>query len=336
MTMEGNDMECERIQRLREASEWLLRLQRDSRTDETIDEWLCWCDAHGENLNTFQRLQQSWKDLDALKPHAYALRSRSTAEDSLVLASGQWKLRVGLAIAAGLGAITLAVALIQDGWKASVPPMRAVTAAQSNRVATLPDGSKMILGAQSRVNMNFDGLQRQLQLSKGEAYFKVKHDKERPFVVQAGEISVTAIGTAFDVRRDRDTVIITVEEGIVDVSSRAAGRVPATWRAEAGHQVTYSASDRSASIASVNTSAELAWRNGQLAYVREPLPSVVDDLNRYSNQKVVLEGSKVSELRFTGTAFASSVEDWATGIAQIYPVDVRRTASGEIVLRWRD
>lgn len=361
--MEANDMEGERLQRLRAASEWLLRLQTAKPTEGAIDEWLRWCDAHADNFGTFQRLQRSWQDLDALKPQARALRVLSSAtreelKQGVLLEQERHQLRDALpsrkasgpdpefmgnglrrmawALAAGIGVMALAVVAFHVAWKPPAPAVWDVDAALINRSATLPDGSKMILGAQSRVNMNFEGPQRQLALSTGEAYFKVRHDKARPFVVQAGDISVTAIGTAFDVRRGPGEVIITVEEGVVDVSSQALGRRPATWRAEAGYQVTYSLRDRSASIASVDASAELAWRNSELAYVREPLPSVVEDLNRYSSQKLVLGDAKVSELRFTGTAFASAVQDWATGIAQIYPVEVRKTESGEIVLHWRD
>ncbi len=67
------------------------------------------------------------------------------------------------------------------------------------------------------------------------------------------------------------------------MSSRANGkqaRHPA--RAEAGYQLIYSTRDRTASLASVNPATELAWRDGELAYVREPLGSVVEEnLNRY-------------------------------------------------------
>lgn len=195
----------------------------------------------------------------------------------------------------------------------------------------------MILGVQSRVNMDFNGPKRQLDLSNGEAYFKVQHDKSRPFVVQAGELSVTAIGTAFDVRRDDDHVTVTVEEGTVEVraSSPAEGRSgesPVTWRAEAGYQLTYSTRDRTASIASVNADAELAWRNGELAYVREPLRTVVENLNRYSARKIVIEDPAIAALPFTGTAFASSLDDWLAGLEQAYPITAKRTDSGDVIL----
>jgi len=63
-----------------------------------------------------------------------------------------------------------------------------------NRRATLPDGSIVELGAKTSVAVNFDKGRRAMQLSPGEAYFKVQPDKKRPFVVHAGDVEVTAIG----------------------------------------------------------------------------------------------------------------------------------------------
>jgi len=210
-----------------------------------------------------------------------------------------------------------------------------VAAAATNRAATLPDGSRMILGTQSRVDVDFNGPRRQLNLSTGEAYFNVQHDRLRPFVVQAGTIRVTAIGTAFDVRRERDKITVTVEEGTVEVASSPTGSAeakPALWRAEAGYQLTYSIPQRTASIASVNPTAELAWRNGELSYVREPLGSVVENLNRYSSRKIIIADPEIAQLPFTGTAFAASADDWLAGVVQAYPVTIQRTASGDVML----
>lgn len=243
--------------------------------------------------------------------------------------------RTGWAIAAGLCVIALAVTIFHYRFDPAAASLQQVTAVLTNRAATLPDGSRMILGTQSRVDVNFNGPQRRLDLSSGEAYFKVKHDKSRPFVVRAGDVSVTAVGTAFDVRRGQDKVTITVEEGTVDVSSRNPDGKATVWRAEAGYQITYSTAERTASIASVNPTAELAWRKGDLAYRYEPLGEVIEDINRYSTQRIVIADPEVAKIPFTGTAFASSVDGWLAGLEQAYPVTVNRTARGDIILSAR-
>jgi transmembrane sensor len=333
-----------RSKRLEEASQWLLRMHDPKRTDAEMTEWLRWLDADPQNLAEFERLQGDWIDLNALKGEEFPLAARDKTglpepgKQYFVHRYFRGRFMAGRrswGIAAAVAAITVATAVFYQPSilpSTPTPPQAAVTI---YRAATLPDGSKMILGMQSRVNMDFNGAKRQLDLSSGAAYFDVEHDESRPFVVQAGDISVTAVGTAFDVRRERNSVTVTVEEGTVEVSSLANSPRPTTWRAEAGYQLTYSTLDHTASLASVNPGAELDWRNGQLAYVREPLGAVVENLNRYSTRKIVIEDAVIATLPFTGTAFASSLDDWIAGIEQAYPIKAKRTSSGDIILSTR-
>ncbi len=369
MSPDGRMIDRQRVDRLSEAAEWLLRLQQPERTEEEYTEWLRWCDADPENLGAFETVQARWQDLDALKggvgvsaanihgaepQHAFKLtaeqrrvlleqeagspsgvlseadkRRRSSGRRLRLPAKAVW------AIAASVGTLAVALAVVRFIGGATAEPAQKVVTDLTNRATTLPDGSRMILGAQSRVDVDFNGPQRQLDLSSGEAYFKVKHDRARPFVVKAGEVSVTAVGTAFDVRRGKDKVTITVEEGVVDVGSRGPGGEPTVWRAEAGYQVTYSLRQRTASIAGVNPTAELAWRNGELAYIYEPLGTVVEDLNRYSARRIVIADPQVAQIPFTGTAFVTSLDGWLAGIEQAHPVSVSRAANGDIVLSAR-
>jgi transmembrane sensor len=340
MTTSIRAMDPARLKRLDDAAEWLLRMQDPARTDSEMNEWLRWIDADPENLAEFERLQHDWSDLDALKcdelrltpEQKSALLEQERNELAVRRAARSFvSRRLGWALAAGVAAVAISLGVFQYTRTAAPAVSQQIAAAQTSRAATLPDGSRMILGEQSRVDMDFNGAKRQLDLSEGEAYFQVQHDKERPFVVHAGEISVTAVGTAFDVRREHDRITVTVEEGIVEVRS-AGDSQPVTWRAGAGYQLTYSTSKRTASFASVSPTAELAWRKGEMAYVREPLGAVVDNLNRYSARRIVIDDPSLAALPFTGTAFVESLDDWLTGIEQAYPVTVTRAPNGDIVL----
>jgi transmembrane sensor len=344
MTNPTNASEWTRSKRLEEASQWLLRMHHPQRTDAEMTEWLRWLDADPENLAEFERLQGDWIDLNALKGEEFHLAARD--KTGLPEPGRQYFFhryfhgrsiarRRSWGIAAAVAAVTVAAAVFYQPSILPSTPRQPLAAVTIHRAATLPDGSKMILGMQSRVNMDFNGAKRQLDLSSGVAYFEVKHDESRPFVVQAGDISVTAVGTAFDVRRERNSVTVTVAEGTVEVSSLVNSPRPATWRAEAGYQLTYSTLDHTASLANVNPGAKLDWRNGQLAYIREPLGAVVENLNRYSTRKIVIEDAEIATLPFTGTAFASSLDDWVAGIEQAYPIKAKHTSGGDIILSTR-
>jgi transmembrane sensor len=312
------------LNRLEQASEWLLRMDNPARTEEDVNEWLRWCDEDSENLAAFEAFQRDWRDLDALKQESHRLSISRTRRRTPM---------VPMAVAACLVLVALVVMLLPHDRELSIP-RRQLAATQTNRAATLPDGSRVILSAQTSINVDFNGSQRNLELSAGEAYFKVKHDRRHPFIVHAGDISVTAVGTAFDVRRAPDGVTVTVEEGTVEIAGNvfAEKGLPTTWRAEAGYRLTYSSQGRTAMIASVDASSALAWRSGELAYVWEPLGAVIEDLNRYSEHKVIIKDPAIAELRFTGTVFTASLTDWVKAVEQAYPVRADTTANGDIVL----
>jgi transmembrane sensor len=333
--------EASKLNRFEQASEWLLRMDNPDRTEEDVNEWLRWCDEDPHNLAAFEAFQKDWRDLDALKIPAGATGPTPTGngvDDGLVrdlpISKVQrWRLTVPAAIAAGLAVVAVTSLLLRREHELPNPPQQ-VAAAETNRAATLPDGSRVILSALTSLNVDFNGSRRNLELSSGEGYFKVQHDRNHPFIVHAGDVSVTAIGTAFDVRREPNRVTVTVEEGTVEIAGSAFAKIglPTTWRAEAGYQLTYSSNGRTAMISSVDTSSALEWRSGELAYVWEPLGAVIEDLNRYSKHQVIIKDPAIATLRFTGTVFTASITDWVKAIEQAYPVRADTTPNGDIVL----
>jgi transmembrane sensor len=85
---------------------------------------------------------------------------------------------------------------------------------------TLSDGSVVTLNKNSllRYPEKFRGGQRQVWLSKGEAFFTVTHDKKKPFLIHTGDAVIRVVGTSFNVKNKDGNVEVIVETGIVQVS----------------------------------------------------------------------------------------------------------------------
>ncbi len=96
-----------------------------------------------------------------------------------------------------------------------------ITSIGEQRTVPLDDGSRIALNSNSQVQIEFTADKRTVRLLRGEAFFEVAHNKERPFVVIAGENEVTAVGTAFEVRYEPDHIDVTLVEGKVNVTSTA-------------------------------------------------------------------------------------------------------------------
>ncbi len=219
------------------------------------------------------------------------------------------------------------------------------TVAAEHRAVDLADGSRIELGAASALSVNFSGSRRTVVLEQGEALFEVAKDKDRPFVVVAGSGTITAVGTAFNVRRDTDRVVVTVTEGIVEVAQ--ARRRPATLPPDVpvaedmspAAETTLTAGERAAYDAGglrrlddVTPEAATGWREGRLRYRAEALKHVISDVDRYSDKQIIL-GDGVGELVFTGTVFQDEADDWLMGLEQVFPVEVVPMDGNRVLVR---
>lgn len=314
-----------------EAAQWLLRLREDQLSEDETRQWLRWCEAHPDNLRAFERIQKLWRaipvqleremEADLLPPLRNAQRIEASHE-RFVRAGRGW------AIAAGLIGFIVCLPL---AYRAFVTPSSAVQAKieaplRVNESSVLPDGSRVALGAGSTVALDFTHKQRRLDMQDGMAFFDVKPDKARPFVVHAGPISVTAVGTAFNVRRNGGRVVVTVEEGKVRIEN--AGKA---IEAEAGYQLAYDSRSGEARLSPVNPAAELSWREGRLVYNGEPLEFVIATVNQYSAKPITLSDPALGRLKFTGTVLTDSIDTWLTALPNAFPITVKE-ADGRLVL----
>jgi transmembrane sensor len=203
------------------------------------------------------------------------------------------------------------------------------TGTAEHRRIPLADGSIVELGARSVVRVQLTDEQRDVFIDGGEAFFEVAKDPERPFIVRAGALQLTALGTAFNVRRDADRVVVSVQEGRVRAAVNDAEEALGTLTPR--QQLRYDASG-SGPIERVDLERIAAWREGRLQYLYEPLSDVVGDINRYSHRQIVLD-ERASQLRFTGTVFPENVAGFIDQLPGIFSLQVVEADADRIVFR---
>jgi transmembrane sensor len=340
MTIKSAPQELDELQRMNMAAEWVLLLRQEQIRDEDIANWLQWCEADPRNQHAFDRAQKLLNltralraqdlqdDMAARPPLAESDRPARRAPSTRGLrrapgARSAWlshpALRFGLAIAA--------TALIVSGawtWYTGMPvaAQAVVFSPEPVHASLLPDGSRMELAEKTEVAVNYTAQQRTLEMQNGAAYFTVVPNKQRPFVVAAGPVRVRAVGTAFNVRRAGDRVVVTVTKGSVAVS-RADGNVAMPdhpVQVAAGGQLVWDKGQQGAAVTAVDPAVALAWREGRLEYAGEPLGAVIADINRYSSRPVSIADESVKKLRFTGTVMTDSTEEWLRALPGNFPV----------------
>jgi transmembrane sensor len=214
------------------------------------------------------------------------------------------------------------------------------TAVGEQRRITLADGSSLDLAPDSLVSTRFTLARRDLRLVRGQAFFAVAHNAVRPFIVHANNLTVTAVGTEFDVRISPGSTAVTVGEGRVTVAPDAEGVGSGSRsnveivRASVGQRVTFSKSAHRLSVATVDSKIAGSWRDGTLQFVGEPLEDVINAINRYTAPQIVVAPA-FQRTRFTGTVSPPKVREWLKALEQIYPVEVVDQGANGVLIRSR-
>jgi len=345
-------------ERLHAAGDWLLRLQSEQLEQQDLAEWVEWYGADVNNRAAFEEMQANYEMLRTMSPeHKQLLAARvlSSSERPGVWrrlagwfsANASWPAGRERIFAACIGAciaftVSFGIWYVSPAHKPSIVQTSVYrTDRGKHEVVSLVDGSQLHVGAKSSIFVTYTDEGRYLVLEGGEAFFKVTHDSKRPFIVQAGSISIRAVGTEFSVRRAAERVMVTVREGVVDVvpqfnaqprSASAVGKPKDKVRIVAGERVTLSSTDTDLSVMEAEAGAALAWQNGRLEFVDEPLRAVVATINRYSDRELILTDMKLGELSFTGTVYEGRIDEWLQALQQVFPVRVMSEGSDAILL----
>lgn len=328
----------------REARGWFVRLRDEDVSPGEIAQWQAWLARSPAHQAAYDAVALTWEaaaSASAPRPMAEELRADDYDGQLPVAAwrrAPRRRWRAPAAMAAGLAAIVLTGAGF--AWVGQAPAGQAITTARAEHKATaLADGSNVAVGAMTGLQVRFTERRREIRVDSGEAYFEVAKDKSRPFVVATPFGSVTAVGTAFNVDVSETRMSLDVTEGVVLVEPHAPGLPPvlrglgaSPMRVAAGQRLLVEGGRISVSTRVEAAAASVTWPEGRLEYRGEPLRAVVEDVNRYASHPVVLHDEALGDLSYTGTVRLDAADDWASALPAAFPLRVKRSADGVVVL----
>jgi transmembrane sensor len=305
---------------LAEAVAWHLRLQ--SGADRDWEEFVEWLEADPARSQAYDQVEAGHA---AITAGAFA----HAADPSLIGAADEtprarWR---GLGIATALAAMAAAIliALFATPLLTSAADRYEVaTAPGERRDVQIADGSTVSLNGGTRVilDRNDPGV---AELVTGEASFTIRHGRDRPFTVIAGEHRVQDVGTSFNLVRDSSDFSVEVIEGAVIYDPHRSA-----VRLGAGQTLRVSGNARPV-VARQNPQDLAAWRRGRLSYAGAPLSRVTRDVSRTLGVDVAVD-PEVAALPFTGSIRISgepgaTVNDLATSVG----LRARRAGRGWLI-----
>jgi transmembrane sensor len=309
------------------AAEWVARVDRSGEDGDVLAELAAWLSGDERRQGAYFRAQSTWAMLD--RARVLAGGRAEEPEGPAETAPRGWLSRRqmlwgGSAAAASLAAIATGVGL----WPR--PPLRIETALGEIRRVPLKDGSMAAVNTATRLAVTMRPDIRRIALDHGEAWFQVAKDRARPFVVEAGDVRVRAVGTAFSVRRTDDGADVQVTEGVVEVWS--VGDEANKRRVAAGARTFVSDASGPSVVAeaSVAIDRNLAWRSGQLIFDGDTLGAAAAEFNRYNKVQVRIDDPALASEKFVGRFRTNEPDAFAKAAATI--LGARAQSDGEQIV----
>ncbi|OMP79127.1 FecR family protein [[Flexibacter] sp. ATCC 35208] len=204
----------------------------------------------------------------------------------------------------------------------------------------LEDGTTVVLSSGSKLKhvLHFGRQQRYIQL-EGKAFFDVAKDKDRPFTVEAGGLTTTALGTSFRITALKGEVHVQLISGKVVVKKASTTFKPVYLNP--GQQLVFNTQQEKAIVSDnklpslKTTPAKIAANEtkGQVFH-QEPLKNVFLTLQSYYHTSITFDEQQLKNMKFSGTyADTDSVADLLSVITLVNGLKLEKTATGYNITR---
>ncbi|GAB2982315.1 FecR domain-containing protein [Mucilaginibacter puniceus] len=166
---------------------------------------------------------------------------------------------------------------------------------------TLPDGSQIWVnaGSELRYPALFNGKNREVYLN-GEAYFDIKHDADRPFIIHTGNVLTTVLGTAFNIKEDihTHTVQVTVTRGkvsVADDNQQLAILTP-------NQQIIFNTASKQIVKQAVDATQVIAWQKTDLQFDDVTFAEASKKLEQRFRVRIDFANERIKGCRFSGAS----------------------------------
>ncbi|HNP60367.1 MAG TPA: FecR family protein [Nitrospirales bacterium] len=334
------DSEQERLEA--EAVTWMVRLTSGETTDADRRAANLWCRKSVAHQRAMEKAFRIWNGMEGLRDsliipdRSGEVRGQTQRTIRHPLFPSAYFYRqdwwVWKVIVAAIAVLALSYTFQSDfliDWRADYS-----TGTGEQATWEFIDGSIVQLNTHTALNIAYSQNMRRVDLLQGEAAFRVAKDPSRPFIVQADQGTIRAVGTEFFVYKLDRSVLVTVVEGVVDVSVPLGHERPSSSaRLKSGQSVQFGTNSGLSEVKDVDLGIATAWQRGRLIFEAAPLTEVVEEINRYRSGHIVIVNDTLREHLVSGVFDLDSLDSAVTTIERTLPVASLHLTDRLIVLQ---
>jgi transmembrane sensor len=303
--------------------------------EEIIRSWLNEADVNKKDFNAYRKLWDDSKNLvlsGSIDPESALIKtknripqfSRKTRRLSLI----------GQAAAVLLLSVIFSVLINyffdrQPETETSKIVYQEIKAAYGTQTKlTLADGTAVWLnsGSKLRFPLSFENtVQRQVDL-KGEGYFEVTKDSQKPFIVNTCNLQVKVHGTSFNVNayENEKHVEVALISGKVELLQQVKGKAVSIMTLQPSEVADYDAeSNRIVHKTEMEIGRYTAWKDGKIIFFDDPIEKLASRLENWYNVDIEIADNKLRAYHFTATFSQESLDQVLKYLSISTPLDYK-------------
>lgn len=299
----------------REAVEWVVRLSSHDLTKDQEKSFACWLESSPHNQLAYIQAEKAWFACGAVS----AVRRSS---------SFSWPT---YAWACSAVVVCVVALLFFSFTGTSVTKNETFWVGKAGVVTSLlPDGSKITLLPEFEGRYVVTNNAREFEIISGEAFFDVKSDPDKKFVVLTKFGRVEVVGTKFSVNLEESDASISVLEGIVKITSEGGSHRETLVRNQSHSFVKLNDGQE---IQAIDADSQLSWNSGLFVLEERSLSDAVTSLEDLLSISIELPLGEASDVKLIGTISLDNVEVAVKTLASLSGYEFVRKSDKEYELR---
>jgi len=308
----------------------LLAILEETASEQDKQQFQEWLRADSENKDLFQKMQKIWKSSKEIEVFQ---KIDEAADWKIVKAKAGKTVKLNRAkhfmryAATVLVLVSLSFLYLYQTTPGFGKYAQHKTSQKKDQII-LADGTEVFLNKQTKIiyPKSFDSKIRNVEM-EGEAYFQVKPDPTKPFIIKSGNARIEVLGTSFNVRNESDgTTIVSVNSGKVSLKNQKTQEVVYLTKGEKGiikkNQV------------SESTNQELnyqSWKTGVLIFKNTPMSKVFTDIETYYGVKITNRSTKLDTLTYTNSFTNIGIDKVIDELELLLKVQVTRKGNHLVI-----
>lgn len=300
-----------------EASEWFIEFRAGEVSEDVSAAFNEWLRSSPQHIQAYLEVAAAWSELpdgkvsDRIDIDGFIERARAVphnvhslntvARTHSARETRPKKARLARRTLFAVAATAAVVAICGALWQAHQGVQTYMTGIGEQHSIRLADGSTVDINARSTLKVRFNDLERRIELTRGQALFRVAREARRPFIVASGNTLIQAIGTEFDVYRKTAGTVVTVIEGRVSVRAPGAPaqKISDVMLSAGQKTVVAPATTRVARPVVADIASATAWTQKKLIFEETSLGEVAEEFNRYNTRTLHVD-SRLAGVAISG------------------------------------